>query len=74
MASTTSSSTRNEAVATPVLLHEFTGASKDFGFEQQHREQKNDLNSIGFNASWDVSDNFNLGFDFHDSKAQQPAG
>ena len=44
-----------EAVATPVLLHEFTGASKDFGYEQQHREQKNDLNSIGFNASWDVS-------------------
>ena len=28
------------AVATPVLLHEFTGASKDFGYEQQHREQQ----------------------------------
>ena len=60
--------TGNE-VATPILLHEFTGASKDFGYEQQHREHKNDLNSVGFNASWDVADNFNLGFDFHDSRA-----
>ncbi|HEV7605781.1 MAG TPA: TonB-dependent receptor [Steroidobacteraceae bacterium] len=56
-------------VATPILLHEFTGASKDFGYEQQHREHKNDLNSVGFNASWDVAENFNLGFDFHDSRA-----
>ena len=58
-----------EAVATPMLLREFTGASKDFGFEQQHREHRNDLNSIGFNASWDVAENFNLGFDFHNSRA-----
>jgi TonB-dependent receptor len=58
-----------QAVATPIVLHEFTGASKDFGFEQQHREHRNDLNSIGFNASWDVAENFNLGFDFHNSRA-----
>jgi TonB-dependent receptor len=60
--------TGNE-VATPILLHEFTGASKDFGYEQQHREHRNDLNSIGFNANWDVAENFNLGFDFHNSRA-----
>jgi len=60
----------NEDVATPVLLHEFTGASKDFGYEQDHREQKNDLRSLGFNVSWDVADNFNLGVDFHNSKAR----
>ena len=60
----------NEEVATPVLLHEFTGSGKDFGYEQQHREQKNDLVSVGFNADWNVSDNFNLGFDFHDSRAR----
>src|SRR6185295_12356695 len=60
----------NEAVATPVLLHEFTGASKDFGYEQQHAEQKNDLRSVGFNANWDVSEQFNLNFDFHDSRAR----
>jgi TonB-dependent receptor len=61
--------TGNE-VATPVLLHEFTGSAKDFGYEQQHREQKNDLRSVGFNANWDVSEKFNLGFDFHNSKAR----
>ncbi|MEO8016818.1 MAG: TonB-dependent receptor [Pseudomonadota bacterium] len=60
--------TGNE-VATPILLHEFTGASKDFGYEQQHREHRNDLNSVGLNASWDVAENFNLGFDFHNSRA-----
>jgi TonB-dependent receptor len=60
----------NETVATPVLLHEFTGASKDFGYEQQHREQKNDLRSVGFNANWDVSERFNLGFDYHNSRAR----
>jgi TonB-dependent receptor len=60
----------NEAVATPVLLHEFTGASKDFGYEQQHREQKNDLRSIGFNIDWDASERLKLGFDFHNSRAR----
>jgi TonB-dependent receptor len=58
------------SVATPVLLHEFTGASKDFGYEQQHREQKNDLKSIGFNVAWQASDKLNLNFDFHDSEAR----
>jgi TonB-dependent receptor len=58
------------AVATPVLMHEFTGASKDFGYEQQHREQKNDLRSLGFNVDWDISERFNLGVDFHNSKAR----
>ncbi len=59
-----------QEVATPVLLHEFTGSSKDFGYEQQHREQKNDLRSVGFNASWDVSEQFNLNFDYHNSRAR----
>jgi TonB-dependent receptor len=60
----------NEAVATPVLMHEFTGASKDYGYEQQHREQKNDLKSLGFNADWAVTERLTLGFDFHDSTAR----
>ncbi|MEO8063896.1 MAG: TonB-dependent receptor [Pseudomonadota bacterium] len=59
-----------EKVATPVLLHEFTGSGKDYGFEQQHREQKNDLRSVGFNAKWDVSDQFTMNFDFHNSRAR----
>jgi TonB-dependent receptor len=60
----------NEAVATPVLLHEFTGAAKDYGYEQQHREQKNDLRSVGFNVDWQASDQLKLGFDFHNSRAR----
>jgi TonB-dependent receptor len=61
--------TGNE-VATPVYLHEFTGSGKDFGYEQQHREQKNDLRDLGLNASWDVSESFNLNFDFHNARAR----
>jgi TonB-dependent receptor len=60
----------NEAVATPVVLHELTGSGKDFGYEQQHREQKNDLRSIGLNADWAVSEQFKLGVDFHNSRAR----
>jgi len=59
----------DQAVATPVLLHELTGGQKDFGFEQQHDEQKNQLKSIGFNMDWKVNDTFKLGLDLHDSKA-----
>jgi TonB-dependent receptor len=58
------------AVATPLLLQEDEGTAKDFGFEQQHREQKNELKSIGFNAEWHVTDNFSLSLDVHDSKAE----
>lgn len=60
----------NEAVATPVFLQEMTGASKDFGFEQQHNETRNRLNSIGFNADWDVSDRLNVALDYHSSKSE----
>jgi TonB-dependent receptor len=63
-----------EAVATSILLHEDEGTAKDFGFEQRHREQTNELNSIGFNAAWQVSDNFSLSFDIHDSKAESLPG
>jgi len=60
----------NGEVATPVVLSENTGASKDFGFEQQHREQKNDLKSIGLNAAWQVTQSLKLGLDLHDSKSE----
>ncbi len=57
-------------VATPVSLREYTGASKDFGYEQQHREQQNELKSVGFNAEWKVTDSFSLALDVHDSTAE----
>jgi len=58
-----------QTVATPVVLREFTGASKDFGYEQQHREQQNELKSAGFNADWAITDKFSVNFDIHDSTA-----
>lgn len=58
-----------QAVATPTMLHELTGGQKDFGFEQQRNEQKNQLKSIGFNMDWKITDSFKLGVDIHDSKA-----
>ncbi|HEU4625331.1 MAG TPA: TonB-dependent receptor [Steroidobacteraceae bacterium] len=59
-----------EVVATPLLLQEDEGTAKDFGFEQQRRDQKNDLKSAGFNAGWQINDRWNLNFDIHDSKAR----
>jgi TonB-dependent receptor len=67
-------------VATPLYIFEMTGgreaapgsgyANKDFGFEQQHNEQKNELDSLGFNADWKVTDRFSVAFDMHNSKAK----
>ena len=57
------------AVATPIYIREIAG-TKDFGLEQQRSMQKYKLGSLGFNALWDVSDNFRLSFDAHDSKTE----
>jgi TonB-dependent receptor len=59
----------NETVATPVFLRDIVGG-KDFGFEQQHNMQKNELNSIGFNAEWNVTDAFGLTLDVHQSESE----
>jgi TonB-dependent receptor len=59
-----------EAVATPLLISEDEGTAKDFGFEQQHREQTNELRSVGFNADWKLTDRFSLALDVHDSTAE----
>lgn len=60
----------NQAVATPVYLRDVPDGAKDFGMEQQHYAQKYKLDSLGFNARWDVNDQFSLTFDAHDSKSQ----
>jgi len=66
-------------VATPVYIFEMTAgatgvagsgySNKDFGFEQQHNEQRNELDSIGFNVDWQITDRFSLGLDAHNSEA-----
>jgi TonB-dependent receptor len=59
----------NEEVATPIFLRDLVGG-KDFGFEQQRNMQKNELNSIGFNVAWRVTDSFTLALDAHNSKTE----
>jgi TonB-dependent receptor len=55
------------AVATPIYIREVAG-TKDFGLEQQRSMQKYKLGSLGFNAKWDVTPNFRVAFDAHNSK------
>jgi TonB-dependent receptor len=60
-------------VATTEYIFEMTAngySNKDFGYEQQRSMQKNELNSVGFNANWEVTDNFGLSLDYHSSKAE----
>ncbi len=59
----------DETIATPVFLRDIVGG-KDFGFEQQRNMQKNELNSLGFNAEWNVTDSFGLTLDFHNSESE----
>ncbi|MCR6686456.1 TonB-dependent receptor [Pseudoxanthomonas sp.] len=56
-------------VATPVYLREIV-ETKDFGYEQQRNMQRYTLDSIGFNADWQVSDRFRLAFDAHNTTSE----
>lgn len=60
----------NEAIATTVFLQETIGGAKDTGFEQQYRATKDTLESYGFNAQWDATDNLSLTLDAHSSVAE----
>ncbi|MBU1345601.1 MAG: TonB-dependent receptor [Alphaproteobacteria bacterium] len=60
----------NEAVATTVFLQETIGGAKDTGFEQQYRATKDTLESYGFNAEWEATDNLTFVLDAHSSTAE----
>ena len=45
-----------------------TGRRQGLRLRAARNEQKNELNSIGFNAEWKVTDNFSLALDSHNSK------
>ncbi len=60
-------------VATTQYIFEMTAngySNKDFGYEQQRNEQKNELDSVGFNANWEVTDTFGLSLDYANSQAK----
>jgi TonB-dependent receptor len=64
----------NDAVATPIFIHE-TAGPRDQGFEQQLRQQENTLESLGFNLEWQATDKLKLAFDVHDSSMESlPVG
>ena len=60
----------NPQVATAVYLQESLSAPKDVAWGQQLRATKDELQSIGFNANWEISDRFKLTFDGHHSEAK----
>jgi TonB-dependent receptor len=53
-----------------LYLQENLNGTKDIGFEQQLLGQKNTLQSLGFNARWDMSDKATLTFDVHSSEGK----
>ncbi|MAN44864.1 MAG: TonB-dependent receptor [Alphaproteobacteria bacterium] len=57
-------------VATAVFMQENNNGSKDIGFEQTNRATKDELNSLGFNADWEVGERGRLILDAHTSKSE----
>lgn len=61
-------------VASPLIYSEtIVPANSDLSMGGARFATKNENNSVGFNVDWDVSDNFGLTFDFHDSSAESGA-
>ena len=60
----------NPVVATPVFLAEEINGVKDYAVTSNFRATEETLESFGFNAEWDLSDNFMVVFDGHTSKAE----
>lgn len=59
----------NKDIASPLYIHETRGP-RDQGYEQQLRNQVNELNSVGFNAKFEATDTLTLTLDAHDSKME----
>ena len=60
----------SEEVATTVFLQESLSSPKDIAWGQQLRATKDELQSIGLNLRWDITDSFGLEFDGHTSEAK----
>ncbi|MDO6746137.1 TonB-dependent receptor [Gilvimarinus sp. 1_MG-2023] len=62
----------NQEVHTPVIYSETygVGAGKDTSFAQQKYSGSSKMESAGLNLEWDVTDNFSLALDYHDSSAR----
>jgi TonB-dependent receptor len=57
-------------VSAAQFMQENNDGTKDMGFEQTYRATSDELDSIGFNAEWEVNENGSLRFDAHVSSAE----
>ncbi|MCP8898148.1 TonB-dependent receptor [Gilvimarinus xylanilyticus] len=66
----------DSAIKTPIFITEsYDPARRDVGFSQQYRSQEDTLESTGLNIEWDVTDQFSLVFDAHNSTMESlPTG
>ncbi|PCK08277.1 MAG: TonB-dependent receptor [Alteromonadaceae bacterium] len=64
-----------QGVATPLYLlaepnHNATNTPRDLNYGLQQGDVKNELESIGLNVEWQVSDELSFVFDYHDSESK----
>ncbi|MGB3625594.1 MAG: TonB-dependent receptor [Henriciella sp.] len=57
----------NGPVASAAYMQENNDGSKDIGFEQTDRATRDTLNSLGFNADWELNENMSFILDAHSS-------
>ena len=60
----------NESVSQALLMQENNNGTKDMGFEQTNRAQKDELGSFGINFEWQVTDSGKLRLDAHTDNAE----
>ncbi len=58
------------AVSAATFMQENNDGQKDMGFEQTHRNQKDEFDSLGFNAEWAITDTGTLRLDYHTDNAK----
>ncbi|HEX5789161.1 MAG TPA: TonB-dependent receptor [Woeseiaceae bacterium] len=57
-------------VLIPTFMQENNDGTKDVGFEQTYRQQKDEINGFGFNAEWQMSESQSFRFDAHTSSGE----
>lgn len=61
-------------VAAPIIYSEtINPPTSDLAMGGAQNATRNENQSIGFNVEWEVTDSFNLAFDYHDSSAESGA-
>ncbi|MEO1658170.1 MAG: TonB-dependent receptor [Pseudomonadota bacterium] len=59
----------NQAIGSAIFLQESLNPVKDYAVTSLRRQTEEELESFGFNAEWDVAENFKVVLDAHTSEA-----